>query len=194
MIGFPARPGLAVQDAGAAGGRDRSAAAPVGCVAPARTFEAKADAGGPIALRLAVSPVPVGVGRCDDRPTGDRHPVASEGLPAVLALEVAQSWWSAEDTGGDPPPDPGDELGQSALGCASHPRRTEKARDRCRAVDSRQVHGEEWAGAVADLEDISGQPFGRHRRGGLPDRADGWLSLALRSGHSEARAAPADIP
>ena len=49
-------------------------------------------------------------------------------------------------------------------------------------------------GAVADLEDIPGQPFGRHRGDGFPDRADGWLSLALRSGHSEARAAAADLP
>ncbi len=32
------------------------------------------------------------------------------------------------------------------------------------------------------------------RSDGLPDRADGWLSLAFRSGHSEARAAAADIP
>jgi hypothetical protein len=47
-----------------------------------------------------------------------------KGLPAVLALEVTQSWWSAKDTRGDPPPDPGDEPGQSAVGCTSHPRRT----------------------------------------------------------------------
>ena len=43
-------------------------------------------------------------------------PVASAGLPLVLALEVTQSWWSAKDTRGHPPPDPRDELGQSAVG------------------------------------------------------------------------------
>jgi hypothetical protein len=64
-------------------------------------------------------------------------PVASAGLPLVLALEVTQSWWSAKDTRGHPPPDPRDELGQSGVRCASHPRRTAQARDRCRAVDSR---------------------------------------------------------
>ena len=42
--------------------------------------------------------------------------MASEGLPAVLALEVAQPWWSAKDTRGDPPLDPGDESGQSTVG------------------------------------------------------------------------------
>jgi hypothetical protein len=31
------------------------------------------------------------------------------------------------------------------------------------AVDSCQVHGEEWARAVADLEDVSAQPCVRHR-------------------------------
>ena len=129
----------------------------------------------------------------DDCPTGDRHPVASDGLPTVLALEVALSGRSAEDTRGDPPPDPGDEPGQSAVGRAAHPWRTAQARDRGRAVDGRQVHGEEWARAVADLEDLSAQPCGRHRRDGLPDRADGRLSAAFRSGHPQAPTAAADI-
>ena len=81
----------------------------------------EADAGGPTALRLALSPVSVGVERCDDCPTGDGHPVASDGPPPVLALEVAYSGRSAEDTRGDPPPYPGDEPSQSAVGCAAHP-------------------------------------------------------------------------
>ena len=117
----------------------------------------------------------------DDCPAGDDHPVASDGLPAVLALEVALSRRSAKDSGGDPAPDPGDEPGQPAVGRAAHPWRTAQARDRGRAVDGRQVHGEEWARAVADLEDLSAQPCGRHRRDGLPDRADGRLSVAVSS-------------
>jgi hypothetical protein len=39
------------------------------------------------------------------------NPMASSGLPAVLALEVALSGWAAESSGGDPPADPGDEPG-----------------------------------------------------------------------------------
>src|SRR5258708_18692521 len=140
----PPCPGLAVQDAGAAGSRDRAAAASIECAGSARTLEAEADGGGPIALRLALSPVSVGVERVDDCPTRDRHPVASDGAPPVLALEVAHSGRSAEDTRGDPAPYPGDEPGQSAVGCAAHPWRTAQARDRGRAVDGRQVHGEEW--------------------------------------------------
>ena len=42
----------------------------------------------------------------DDCPARDDHPMASGGLPAVLALEVALSWRSAKGSGGDPPPDP----------------------------------------------------------------------------------------
>src|SRR6266436_235461 len=119
----PARscPGLAIQDAGAIGSRDCAAATPIGCAASARTLEAEADGGGPTALRLALSAVSVGVERRDDCPTGDGYPVASDGVPTVLALEVSQSGRSAEDTRGDPPPDPGDEPGKSAVGCAPYP-------------------------------------------------------------------------
>ena len=107
----PPRPGLAVQDAGAAGSRDRAAAASIEYAAPARALEAEADGGGPSALRLALSPVSLGVERCDDSPAGNCHPMASDGVPAVLALEVAQSGWSAKDARGDPPSDPGNEPG-----------------------------------------------------------------------------------
>ena len=89
------------------------------------------------------------------RPTGNRYSMASDGLPTVLALEVALSRRSAKDPRRDPAPDPGDEPGQPALGCTAHPRRTSQARDRSRSVDGRQVYGEEWARAVADLEDLS---------------------------------------
>ena len=49
------------------------------------------------------------------------------------------------------------------------------------------------ARAVADLEDLSAQPCGRHCRHGLPDRADGGLQAAVRPGHSQAPASAADI-
>jgi len=55
------------------------------------------------------------------------------------------------------------------------------------------VHGEEWARAVTDLEDLSAQPCGRHRRDGLPDRADDRLSATFRSGHPQASTAATDI-
>jgi transposase InsO family protein len=73
--------------------------------------------------------------------------VASDGLPAVLALEIALSGWATKGSGGDPPPDPGDEPGQSAVGRTAHTWRTAQARHRGRPIDGRQVHGEEWARA-----------------------------------------------
>jgi hypothetical protein len=84
----PARPrtGLAIQVAGLAGSLDRAAATSIECAASARALEAEAYDGGPTALRLALSPISVGVERCDDSPIGDRHPVALNGVPTVLAL------------------------------------------------------------------------------------------------------------
>jgi hypothetical protein len=72
---------------------------------------------------------------------GDDHPVASDRLPPVLALEVALSWRSAKGSSGDPPPDPRDESGQPALGRTAHPRRAVEARYRSRSVDRCQVYG-----------------------------------------------------
>src|SRR5882757_7357486 len=115
------RPGLAIQDASATGSRDCAAATPIECAASARTLEAEADGGGPTALRLALSAVSVGVERRDDCPTGDGYPVASDGVPTVLALEVAQSGRSAQGSNGDPSTDPGDEPSQPAVGRTADP-------------------------------------------------------------------------
>jgi hypothetical protein len=49
------------------------------------------------------------------------YSMASGGLPAALALEVALSRRSAKDPRGEPAPDPGDEPGQPALGRTPHP-------------------------------------------------------------------------
>ena len=51
-----------------------------------------------------------------------------------------------------------DTAGESALGCASHPRRVAKARDRRESVHRRQVHGSSPSPTVADLPDVSRQP------------------------------------
>jgi hypothetical protein len=56
-----------------------------------------------------------------DCPTGNCYSMASDGLPTVLALEVALSRRSAKDPRRDPAPDPGDEPRQPAVGRAPHP-------------------------------------------------------------------------
>src|SRR6266404_7947431 len=114
------RADLAIQDTGATGSRDRPAAASVECAASRDAGKAEADGGRPTALRLALSAVPIGIERTWDCPARDGHPVASDGLPTVLALEVSLSWRSAEDTRGDPSVDPRDEPRQSAVGRAAH--------------------------------------------------------------------------
>src|SRR5260370_37585386 len=101
---------------GTAGSGDGDAAASVAPAATARSLEAEADRGRPTALRLAPSPVSVGVERHHHCPARDDHPVASNSFPAVLALEVARAWWSAKGSNGDPSLDPRDEPGQPALG------------------------------------------------------------------------------
>jgi hypothetical protein len=78
----------------------------VGHAASARSLEAEADGCRPTAHCLALSPVSVGFERRHDCPAADRHPVASDGLSTVLALEVSLSGRSAKDLRGDSPPDP----------------------------------------------------------------------------------------
>src|SRR5260370_34369370 len=109
-------PDLTVQDAGATGSRDlgspRSAERP----ASAGTFEAETDGRRPSDLRLALPSVSICVERHLSDRARDRHSVASDGLPTVLALEVARSWRSGKDTRADPRPDPTDEPPPAAAG------------------------------------------------------------------------------
>jgi transposase InsO family protein len=161
--------------------------------ASAGSFEAETDGRRPSDLRMALPSLPISLERHLSDRARDPASVSSDGLPTVLAQEVALSWRSAKHTSGDPPPDQRHEPGELALECAAHPRRTPEARYRSRSVDGRQVHGEEWARAVADLEDLSPQPCGRYCRHGLPGRADGRLQVAIRVGHPQAPTAAADI-
>src|SRR3982074_2933028 len=108
-------------------------------------------------------------------------------------LEVALSRRSAKGSNGDPASDPRDESGHPTLGRTAHPWRAAEARYRSRSVDRCQVYGEEGARAFANLEDFPPQSYGRHRRHGLPDRADNRLPAARRIGHPQAPASAADI-
>ena len=93
-----------------------------------------------IALRLALSPVSLGVGRCGDCPTGDRHPMASSRASSCIGAGKSRSrrgrpripWRTPSRCIRIEP-------AQSALGCASHPRRSDQTRDRCRAVERRRL-------------------------------------------------------
>ena len=99
--------------------------------------------------------------------------------------------WKSRSRGGRPRVPM--ESGQPTLGRTAHPWRAAEARYRSRSVDRCQVYGEEGARAFANLEDFPPQSYGRHRRHGLPDRADNRLPAALRIGHPQAPASAADI-
>src|SRR5205809_919859 len=116
--------GLAIQDAGPARGRDHHAAASVERAAPACSLAAEVGSSRPTALRLALSPVSVGVERSHHYPARRYHPVASPRLLPLLAMEVALSRRSAKGSNGDSAADPGHELGQLVVGGATHPWRT----------------------------------------------------------------------
>ncbi len=62
------------------------------------------------------------------RPARDRHPLASRGLQAVLALEVAAPRWTTKHNGRDPGSRSPDGRRESDVGCAAHPRRDPEAR------------------------------------------------------------------
>ena len=62
--------------------------------------------------------------------------------------------------GGRPRVDPQDVAREPALGCASHPRRAAKARDRAESVHRRKVHGPSPTATVADLANVPGEPIG----------------------------------
>jgi hypothetical protein len=117
-------PDLTVRDTGPAGGGDRLAAASVERSASTRIAEGETDGGRSIDLRPALSAVSVYVEHHHHNPTGHGHPMASNRLPTVLALEVALSRRAATGSNGDPAANPGNELGQPPMRCAAHSWRT----------------------------------------------------------------------
>jgi hypothetical protein len=86
---------LTVQDEGATRGRGFGSPTSAERPASAGFLEAETDGRRSIDLRLALSSGPIRVERGLSDRAADRHSLASNGLPTVLALEVALSWRSA---------------------------------------------------------------------------------------------------
>jgi hypothetical protein len=63
-----------------------------------------------------------------DHPARDTRALEQGRLSLLLALEVAPTRRATADPHGAARIDPADEHGESALGCATHPRRTAQAR------------------------------------------------------------------
>src|SRR5260221_13823023 len=69
---------------------------------------------------LALSLVPFHSPRDCNPPTGDNHPLASRGVPDILALAVRQSCRQTEDLSRTAQAHWRDEPRKSPLGCATH--------------------------------------------------------------------------
>jgi len=109
----------------------------------------------------------------------DRDPLASQGFPAVLAME--EPWTrAAQGLCRDPGSDPADVPGEPALGCATHTRRVAQTRHRDQPGRRLQVHGAATEAAVSGVAGILDEPRQGHRVGGLLHRSDGDLQGLLR--------------
>src|SRR5258707_10751839 len=93
-------------------------------------------------LYPAVSLVSVSPAGSRNHPARDARALAQGRLSLLLALEVAPIGRATADRNEAARIDPADEHGESALGRATHPRRTAQARVSSRTVERRQVHGQ----------------------------------------------------
>jgi hypothetical protein len=82
-----------------------------------------------------------------NHPARDPRALPQGRLSLLLALEVADRHGAARI-------DPPDKHRESALGCATHRRRTAQARVRGRAVERRQVHGQTAGVAQPGMADL----------------------------------------
>ena len=134
-------------------------------------------------LRLALSVAPIRAERRHCRQARDGGAMAPRRLPLILALEVSHTRRSPTNPERAAPPHPRYEPCQCAVGRAAHSWRVAQTRHRGRPVDRGQVHGARTAAAEPELEDLSAQPRGRHRRHGPARGADDRLPLPLCAGH-----------
>src|SRR2546430_11686161 len=93
-----------------------------------------------LSVGLALSQVPLRPRRDCYPPAGDDHPLASSGVPGLLALAVRQSSRQAQNRSRTAQAHWRDEPCKSPLGCATHSWRTAQARLHARSVDGRAVH------------------------------------------------------
>src|SRR6202049_4986276 len=102
----------------------------------------------------AVSLVSINPAGSHHHPARDARELAQGRLSLLLALEVAPIGRATADRNEAARVDPADEHGESALGCATHSRRTAQARVGGRAVGRRQVHGQTTGAAQPGMADL----------------------------------------
>src|ERR1700737_3601695 len=123
----------------------------------------------------AVSLVSINPAGSHNHSARDARALAQDRLSLLLALEVAPTGRATADRHGAARIDPADERRKSALGRATHPRRTAQARVGDRAVERRQVHGQTAGAAQPGMADLSAKPRSGHCRHGSVRGPDHWL-------------------
>src|SRR6202007_634092 len=107
-----------------------------------------------LVLYPAVSLVSLDPAGSHNHPARDAGALAQGRLSLLLALEVAPTGRATADRHGATRIDPADERRKSALGRATHSRRTAQARVWGRAVERRQVHGQTAGAAQPGMADL----------------------------------------
>jgi hypothetical protein len=121
-----------VSVAGSDRGRDFNVAAADHCSATNRPQKTILRCHRPNGVRWSLSPLSSRSWCACDCWARDRNQMAPCGLPFVLALEVAASWWPANSSAGNTQTDPRDEHRQPTVGSATDPWRAAQARHRDR--------------------------------------------------------------
>src|SRR5271169_2983398 len=105
-------------------------------------------------LYPAVSLVSINPEGSHDNSARDARALAQGWLSLLLALEIASTGRAATNRDGIARTDSANEHGESALGCATHSRRTAQAGVRGRAVERRQVHGQTARATQPGMADL----------------------------------------
>ena len=119
---------------------------------------------------------------------GDSHRVAPSRSSPVLDLEEPTSHGSATCPAGGSGSDSHYVADQSAVGCASHPRRTGECGRRRVSGHRGEVHDPPPSAAIPNLEDVPGEPRRTNHGRRLLRGTDGHVPPALRPGHRRSRA------
>ena len=141
-----------------------------------------------LALGLAVSGLAGLAASAGHRGAGDGHRVAPSRSPPVLDVEEPSPHGSTTCPAGGPESDSHHVADQSAVGCASHPRRTAEGGHRRLSGHRGEVHDPPPPPALPNLEDVPGEPRRTDHGRRLLRGTDGHVPPALRPGHSRSRA------
>src|ERR1700730_17357019 len=181
------------QAATAVGSRDPGSTASTQCPSAACATPTAFAVGRSRSVRLALSVLP-SHSCCHNYPQArDSCALASNGFCRVLAMEVPSARRPAADRQRGARPDPKNEFGEPALGRSQDPWGTAQTGHPSRPVHGFNLYGASPGSAVADLEDLRPQPYGRNCGHRSLCGSDNRVSATLRTSRSQVRTATAVV-